>query len=274
MEINKKIKLRFKNEEKILVNIPGTFEELKKQFHTLFIQSKPELDYLFEYHLTETVFINKVNYEDEIENIKVMDDPIIYIEEPEAFNHRSIAISNYNNNINNSINNNSNIFNTNISGLNRTLDNTQIINSQVINSINLNQEENNNTLEYKQIIEKLEKELENTKEELEKEINNTDELRTKIEKLVGFDDKNGKEELINNIAKLEKDKKEIIEKNKILIKERNEIKDENIRLSEELNKKKKEFKELKDIISELKEKINVFNINEEKKISFRNLIKI
>ena len=152
MESNKKITFHFENEEKNLTSIPETFEEFKQQFHNLFAQSDPELNYSFEYHLNERAYINEGNYEDEIETLKKMDNPIIYVDIIRTFANNS--------NVESIIDN---------IGKNNSQDLAQ---SQINNS--LNEENNYNSRE---IIEKLEEELRITNNILQSEIDTTKELK-------------------------------------------------------------------------------------------------
>ena len=152
MEPIKKIKLHFENEEKILTSIPKTFEEFKQQFHNLFSQSNPELNYSFEYNLNERAFINEANYEDGISEIKKMDNPIIYVEIMKTF-----------------------VNNSNIDSLIKNIDNSiskDLAQSQENNA--LNEQNNFNSGE---IIEKLSDELRITDEKLRAEINTTIKLK-------------------------------------------------------------------------------------------------
>ena len=267
METNVKIKIVFRNEEKTLENPPETYEELKEQFFALFNQTKQEINYAFKYN--EISYISEEKYKDNIEFIKDMDDPIIFVEEIKPFkpfSNKSLAISIYNdensntnsNNDNNIINNNdsndnnrniiiNNIINNNIFDQNKTVGDTKIIIPNVVNQINPEENNKNNNIQYKELIEKLEEELKNTNEKLKEEINRTYELKAKIENMMVFDDGDGKKTIINKIAKLEKEKKEREEKNKLLIIKKKETEDKNTELNNELIyiKKKVEEKEKK-----------------------------
>ena len=97
METNVKVKIVFRNEEKTLENLPETFDELKEQFNALFNQTRPEIDYAFKYFkYNEISIISENSYDIDIELIKDMDDPIIFVEEIKHFLNKSLAISIYN----------------------------------------------------------------------------------------------------------------------------------------------------------------------------------
>ena len=216
METNVKVKIVFRNEEKTLENLPETFDELKEQFNALFNQTRPEIDYAFKYFkYNEISIISENSYDNDIELIKDMDDPIIFVEEIKSFLNKSLAISIYNddnsntnsNKDNNIINNNdsndnnrniiiNNIINNNIFDQNKTVGDTKIIIPNVVNQINPEENNKNNNIQYKEIIEKLEEELKNTNEKLKEEINRTYELKAKIENLMVFDDGDGKKQLL------------------------------------------------------------------------------
>ena len=271
METNVKVKIVFRNEEKTLENLPETFDELKEQFNALFNQTRPEIDYAFKYN--EKSIISENSYDNDIELIKDMDDPIIFVEEIKHFLNKSLAISIYNdenrntnsNNDNNIINNNdsndnnrniiiNNIINNNIFDQNKTVGDTKIIIPNNANKINPEENNKNNNIQYKELIEKLEEELKNTNEKLKEEINRTYELKAKIENLMVFDDGDGKKEIINKIAKLEKEKKEREEKNKLLIIQKKQMEEKNTELNNELKEKKNELINIKNKVEE-KEKI-------------------
>jgi len=135
METNVKIKIVFRNEEKTLENPPETYEELKEQFFALFNQTKQEINYAFKYN--EISYISEEKYKDDIELIKDMDDPIIFVEEIKSFKpflNKSLAISIYNDeNSNTNSNNDNNIINNNDSNDN----NRNIIINNIINNNNI-----------------------------------------------------------------------------------------------------------------------------------------
>ena len=205
METNVKVKIVFRNEEKTLENLPETFDELKEQFNALFNQTRPEIDYAFKYN--EKSIISENSYDNDIELIKDMNDPIIFVEEIKSFLNKSLAISIYNddnsytnsNKDNNIINNNDSndnnrniiinniINNNNIFDQNKTVGDTKIIIPNNANKINPEENNKNNNIQYKELIEKLEEELKNTNEKLKEEINRTYELKAKIENLMVFD---------------------------------------------------------------------------------------
>ena len=137
METNVKIKIVFRNEEKTLENPPETYEELKEQFFALFNQTKQEINYAFKYD--EISYISEEKYEDNIEFIKDMDDPIIFVEEIKPFkpfSNKSLAISIYNDeNSNTNSNNDNNINNNNSNDSNDN--NRNIIINNIINNNNI-----------------------------------------------------------------------------------------------------------------------------------------
>ena len=68
------------------------------QFHNLFPQNQLNADYSFLYRAKEIAYINKGNYEEEIEKIQEMDDEvIIFVEIMNNININSIDFNEYNN---------------------------------------------------------------------------------------------------------------------------------------------------------------------------------
>ena len=101
-----KIKLIYNKEEKFLSPIPETFNEFVKKFKNIFGLNDSNSTYSFEYlNMDISNSINENSYEDEIQHIKEMENPTIFVEEEkDNFNllnsNGELAVSFYNSNIN------------------------------------------------------------------------------------------------------------------------------------------------------------------------------
>ena len=75
------ITIKFNNEEK-LIEAPSSFEELNIKFRQKFNQPEQNKDYTFSYQTenNEKIILNTYNYEEEIDKIKDMMNPIIFVE--------------------------------------------------------------------------------------------------------------------------------------------------------------------------------------------------
>ena len=79
MEVN--ITIKFNNKEK-LIEAPSSFEELYIKFRQKFDQPEQNKDYTFSYQTenNEKIILNTYNYEEEIDKLKDMMNPIIFVE--------------------------------------------------------------------------------------------------------------------------------------------------------------------------------------------------
>ncbi len=207
------------------------------QFHNLFPQNQLNADYSFLYRAKEIAYINKGNYEEEIEKIQEMEDEvIIFIEIMNNININSIDFNEYNND-----------------ELAKSIYNEE--NMEVNNSLRESQNEN---LGQKEKINKIEEELKIANEKYEREYCEINKIEKMIDDLIKFNNnrnKNKQNDYIDKIYKLKKEKKEILDNNELITKENNQIK-------EELEQKKEE-------ISELKKMINTNMNNEEQNAQFK-----
>ena len=75
------ITIKFNNEEK-KIEAPSSFEELNIKFRQKFNQPEQNKDYTFSYQTenNEKIILNTYNYEEEIDKLKVMMNPIIFVE--------------------------------------------------------------------------------------------------------------------------------------------------------------------------------------------------
>ena len=222
MEENIEIIIKFKDEEKTLSSIPETFDELKQIFENLFGQEDSNGPFSFSYKIGNFVCINAENYNEEIFNIKQMENPIIYVEKEKV-----------------------SLFDTNddlaVSIVNEENSNSLLNLSQSLRNLHVsNTVKENKQIENKKNIEQLEEELNITNEKLINEIENVKKLKALLDNLTGDENQNTKIENLNKkieFIKKENEKKyrQIIEKNKDCImnniKKDNEIKD----LKEKLN---------------------------------------
>ena len=230
-----KIKLIYNKEEKFLSPIPETFNEFVKKFKNIFGLNDSNSTYSFEYlNMDISISINENSYEDEIQHIKEMDNPTIFVEEEkDNFNllnsNGELAVSLYNSNSNeeNVENNNDEVSNS-LLNLSESLRNMHVYKKKE-NEKNIKQFEEELSI----MKSKLSKEIENTKklEEILENISKAEDQSKKIENLEKEVDKYKKENSKNIKIKKEEEKKnsqEILNKNKELIQNIN-IKDNEIK---------------------------------------------
>ena len=78
--MEEKIKLKFQNEEKEIINTPKSYVELKQLFHQLFPEAKKNYNYVFLMHQNEEkIIMTQRNFRNDIEEILDMDEQIIYV---------------------------------------------------------------------------------------------------------------------------------------------------------------------------------------------------
>ena len=219
-----KIKLIYNKEEKFLSPIPETFNEFVKNFKNIFGLNDSNSTYSFEYlNMDISISINQNSYEDEIQHIKEMENPTIFVEEEkDNFNllnsNGELAVSLYNPNSNeeNVENNNDEVSNS-LLNLSESLRNMHVYKKKE-NEKNIKQFEEELSI----MKSKLSKEIENTKklEEILENISKAEDQSKKIENLEKEVDKYKKENSKNIQIKKEEEKKnsqEILNKNKELI---------------------------------------------------------
>ena len=119
------ITIKFNNEEK-LIEAPSSFEELNIKFRQKFNQPEQNKDYTFSYQTenNEKIILNTYNYEEEIDKIKDMMNPIIFVE-----------LIKYNQNGEQNENNENDEINKNIKELNEKIEQYKKKNKELIDKL-------------------------------------------------------------------------------------------------------------------------------------------
>ena len=280
MEDLKQIKISFKNSEKILTDIPSSFDKLEKLFHLLFEEAERNKNYIFKYKHSNNdkyLLISEERFLFAIDELKVMNNPIIYVEDK-----NEVLNSNNDSNISNPHNFVLNFFN------NKSLAITKYVNSNNAEEEDEKNEHNIN-ISMDKDLEKLKELLANQEENLKEEMDKNMFLKKINKKIMDINEPNQqneginieKEELIENYNELKKRYDDLENKNRDLYFENRDLKrevnnptgkkegiikeliDKNKKLEDEKLSFMNDNKNLKGKIDDLEK--NIFNINLENK---------
>ena len=219
MEDLKQIKISFKNSEKILTDIPSSFDKLEKLFHLLFEEAERNKNYIFKFKHSNNdkyLLISEESFLFAIDELKVMNNPIIYVEDK-----NEVLNSNNDSNISNPHNFVLNFFN------NKSLAITKYVNSNNAEEEDEKNEDNIN-ISMDKDLEKLKELLANKKENIKEEMDKK-KKKKKINKKINHQNEGiniEKEELIENYNELKKRYDDLENKNRDLYFENRDLKRE------------------------------------------------
>ena len=213
------ITIKFNNEEK-LIEAPSSFEELNIKFRQKFNQPEQNKDYTFSYQTenNEKIILNTYNYEEEIDKIKDMMNPIIFVElikhniDLALINTTESQILENNNDQNGeqNENNENDEINKNIKELNEKIEQYKKKNKELIDKLmdkDLLKKKNEEIMRKNKYLIDEKNKLKDENDKL-KEINETIENKYQSELIKKTNELN---DLINKIDKLEKDMDKIID---------------------------------------------------------------
>ena len=213
------ITIKFNNEEK-LIEAPSSFEELNTKFRQKFEQPEQNKDYTFSYQTenNEKIILNTYNYEEEIDKLKDMMNPIIFVElikhniDLGLINTTESQILENNNDQNGeqNENNENDEINKNIKELNEKIEQYKKKNKELIDKLmdkDLLKKKNEEIMTKNKYLIDEKNKLKNENDKLKK-INETIENKYQSELIKKTNELN---DFINKIDKLEKDMDKIID---------------------------------------------------------------